>query len=83
MRVRLPGDQDPRYQPAPDVETGQREAFAFQNSLAVRCSCCRREIPRSAAINPEAGDYALYFCGLNCYREWLTDHEWIRPRRGS
>lgn len=52
--------------------------------VRVPCSHCRETIPRSAAINPEAGDYALYFCGLRCYRRWLSTHEWYRlPADGN
>jgi uncharacterized protein DUF3330 len=51
------------------------------NPLPVPCSNCKEQIPPSEAINPEAGDYALYFCGLKCYREWLTNHEWYSKHR--
>jgi hypothetical protein len=52
-----------------------------ENPLPVPCSNCREQIAPSAAINPEAGNYALYFCGLKCYREWLTNHEWHSSNR--
>ena len=80
MKVRLPGDKDEPRARSPRAETAWREAPVPHNPLAVECSHCRKEIPRSAAINPEAGDYALYFCGLSCYRQWLTNHEWIPSR---
>jgi YHS domain-containing protein len=30
------------------------------------------EIPPSEAHCAEAEDYVLYFCGLDCYREWAA-----------
>jgi hypothetical protein len=79
MKVRLVREKTHARKPGSQSGPDPREAPA-QNRSAVECSHCRNEIPRSAAIHPEAGDYALYFCGLGCYREWLTSHEWIHPR---
>ncbi|MGE5794003.1 MAG: DUF3330 domain-containing protein [Bacteroidota bacterium] len=39
---------------------------------AVKCEVCLTEIPRSEAHCAEAEDYVLYFCGLDCYREWAA-----------
>lgn len=36
----------------------------------VRCEVCLKEIPRSEAVNAEAQDYVLHFCGIECYRTW-------------
>ena len=36
----------------------------------VLCGTCRREIPFSEAVVPEAVDYVIYFCGLDCYDRW-------------
>ncbi|WP_325500141.1 DUF3330 domain-containing protein [Ramlibacter sp.] len=36
----------------------------------VSCEMCFREVPRSEAAVPEATDYVLYFCGLQCYQKW-------------
>ena len=38
----------------------------------VRCEVCRKEVPRSEAVVPEATDYVLYFCGLDCYERWKS-----------
>jgi len=38
----------------------------------VACDVCLKEIPRSEAIVPEATDYVLRFCGLECYEKWKT-----------
>ncbi len=69
-------DNSRRLKAARRPETPVPGATEPDRASTVTCSACRKEIPASAAINPEAGEYALYFCGLNCYRHWLTAHEW-------
>lgn len=39
----------------------------------VSCASCRRLVPRSEAFQPEAEDYLIYFCGLDCYDRWSRD----------
>ncbi len=36
----------------------------------VACDICRKEVPISVAKTPEAVDYVVHFCGLECYAEW-------------
>ncbi len=36
----------------------------------VACATCLKEVPRSEATVPEATEYVLYFCGLDCYAQW-------------
>jgi hypothetical protein len=36
----------------------------------VSCEVCLQEIPRSEASVPEAVDYFVHFCGLDCYQKW-------------
>ena len=36
----------------------------------VACKVCFKEIPLSEAVNEEATDYVLHFCGLDCYAKW-------------
>jgi hypothetical protein len=36
----------------------------------VPCAICRKEVPLSAALIPEAADYVVHFCGLDCYEKW-------------
>jgi hypothetical protein len=36
----------------------------------VHCKECQKEIPASENAQPEAQEYALYFCGLECFRKW-------------
>lgn len=38
--------------------------------VQVACEICLREVPTSGVRNEENGDYVLYFCGLDCYRQW-------------
>ncbi len=33
----------------------------------VSCTVCLKEIPLSAALTPEGGDYVGQFCGIECY----------------
>jgi hypothetical protein len=41
-----------------------------ENVKHVACEICLKEVPESAAIVPEAVDYVVYFCGLDCYEKW-------------
>jgi hypothetical protein len=36
----------------------------------VACEICLKEVPISEAIVPEATDYVVHFCGLECYQKW-------------
>jgi Domain of unknown function (DUF3330) len=38
----------------------------------ISCPICQHEIPLSEAVVPEASDYVVYFCGLECYERWRT-----------
>ena len=33
---------------------------------------CEQEVPISEALIPEAVDYVIYFCGLDCYDRWVS-----------
>ncbi len=41
----------------------------------ISCTACMRDIPKSAAKSVESAGYTLYFCGLECYREWNSQAE--------
>jgi Domain of unknown function (DUF3330) len=43
-----------------------------EEPLTVPCEVCLKEIPRSEAVNAEATDYVVHFCGLDCYRTWAA-----------
>ncbi|MGB4359727.1 MAG: DUF3330 domain-containing protein [Rhodoferax sp.] len=36
----------------------------------VQCEVCLKEVPLSEATIPEASDYFVHFCGLECYEKW-------------
>ncbi|MDT4876593.1 hypothetical protein FQZ97_1120390 [compost metagenome] len=36
----------------------------------ISCEICRKEVPLSEATVPEASDYFVHFCGLECYEAW-------------
>lgn len=41
----------------------------------VSCEICMEEVPISEATVPEATDYVVYFCGLECYEKWKNQRE--------
>jgi len=41
----------------------------------VSCDICRKEVPLSEAMIPEAEDYVAHFCGLDCYKQWKQQSE--------
>jgi len=38
----------------------------------VACEVCLKEVPVSEATVPEATDYVVHFCGLDCYQKWKS-----------
>ena len=46
----------------------------------VPCDVCRKEVPLSAAVVPEAADYVAHFCGLDCYEQWKKQSEQTRKK---
>jgi hypothetical protein len=38
----------------------------------VVCEICLKEVPITEAIVPEATDYVVHFCGLECYEKWKS-----------
>lgn len=36
----------------------------------VSCEVCLKQVPQSEATVPEAVDYFVHFCGLECYEKW-------------
>lgn len=51
--------------------------------LTVPCEVCLKEIPRAEAVNAEAEDYVMHFCGLDCYRAWAAKPEDEGPARAG
>ncbi len=46
------------------------EPETLDNGTLIACHVCMVEIPLSEAINEEALDYVMYFCGLECFDKW-------------
>ena len=42
---------------------------------SVQCDVCMKEVPVSEATVPEATDYVVHFCGLECYEKWKAQGE--------
>ncbi len=38
----------------------------------VSCEVCLKEVPIAEATIPEATDYFVHFCGLQCYEKWKS-----------
>lgn len=38
----------------------------------VSCEVCLKEVPITEATIPEATDYFVHFCGLECYEKWKS-----------
>ncbi len=47
----------------------------------VTCQACKKSMAADDAITPEASDYYLHFCGLDCYAQWQTAKS--RPAKPS
>ncbi len=39
---------------------------------SVTCKVCMKAMATADAITPEATDYYLHFCGLDCYAQWQS-----------
>ena len=53
------------------MTTGEKPADVGR----VACEVCLKEVPRSEAIVPEATDYVVHFCGLDCYEKWKQQRD--------
>lgn len=41
----------------------------------VSCEVCIKTVPLSESHISEAQDYITFFCGLDCYEQWLNGHQ--------
>lgn len=41
----------------------------------IACHVCRKEIPKSAALQAEGQDYVYYFCNTECLNYWKKNKE--------
>jgi len=49
----------------------------------VQCDVCMKEVPASEAIVPEATDYVVNFCGLECYEKWKEQGDKAKGQTNS
>jgi hypothetical protein len=47
----------------------------------VACEICLKEVPISEAKCPEAVEYVLYFCGLECCELWREQEAQAKRER--
>jgi hypothetical protein len=57
------------------VAESTRDPDVQPPSPRIHCEECRKEIPPSELDQPEAEDYVIYFCGLECFEKWREDAE--------
>jgi len=48
--------------------------------VKISCLVCLKEIPLSAALTPEGGDYIGQFCGIECYELFTAKHKPDSPK---
>ena len=46
----------------------------------IPCDVCRKELPLSEAMIPEAEEYIAHFCDLECYEKWKQESGQNRKR---
>jgi hypothetical protein len=68
VNIYAASQDDPKVDPNVDA-TGSAV------TVQLRCSMCRHEIPLSEAVVPEAVDYVVHFCGLDCYWRWRAQFD--------
>jgi hypothetical protein len=49
----------------------------------VPCAECHKEIPPSQVYEPESEEYAMFFCGLECFEKWHERGEEEYPPPGD
>ncbi len=55
-----------------DFDMWPHGAYSRPTTVQVVCSVCLQEVPISEAMVPEATDYLIYLCGLDCYARWRS-----------
>jgi len=41
----------------------------------IACQVCKKEIPKSAALNAEGAEYVQYFCDIGCLDHWKKEQD--------
>jgi hypothetical protein len=49
----------------------------------VTCETCLKEVPLSEVFIPEASDYFVNFCGLECYAVWQAQQKKSGEKDGA
>ena len=45
------------------------------DDILLSCEVCLEELPASGAKSEEVEEYIYYFCGPDCYKEWLQGNK--------
>lgn len=56
------------------------DKFNLTEIEIVPCDVCRKEVPLSEAVIPEAVDYVAHFCGLDCYAKWKRQSQYAEKQ---
>lgn len=69
------------------VTTREDSAMANSDNQAhdghVACEVCLAEVPTDEAHSPEATEYVVYFCGLDCFDQWSRKEEGSHSATGE
>lgn len=50
------------------------ETTAPEEQELISCEICLTSIPKERAQHAETDDYVAYFCGLECYDQWVKQN---------
>ena len=50
------------------------ESKTHEEQGLVSCEVCLTSIPKASAEHAETEDYVAYFCGLECYDQWVKQN---------
>ena len=66
------GRQDQFRPSEPNFDTLPEAVDGGATGVLISCIVCEHEVPISEAVIPEATDYVVYLCGLDCYQRWIS-----------
>jgi len=47
----------------------------------IACHVCKKEIPKSAALQAEGKDYVYYFCNTECLNYWEKNKDKMENKK--
>lgn len=50
------------------------ETTAPEEQELISCEICLTSIPKERAHHAETDDYVAYYCGLECYDQWVKQN---------